>query len=154
MTTPDINCELKEALTSSHSELVSGINNLHAEVKDCQEAKEKASEIAEQRRLATEIYHEKRAKSNLSIIETLHKLTEGQDAKRKATMAANASQPGAQRIYHPALHRTDEIGCRLPGNYGWITAASCKSPEHHIRKPAEPQFGHKESIGTPNIPRN
>jgi hypothetical protein len=113
MTTPDINCELKEA----HSELVSGINDVNAEMKDCHEAKEKASEIAEQRRLATKIYHEKRAQSNLSIIETIHKLMEGQDAKRKATMMANASQPGAQCTYRPALHLTDEIECRLSANY-------------------------------------
>jgi hypothetical protein len=118
MTTPHINCKLKEALASSHSELVSGIKDVHAEVKDCQEAKEKASDVAEQRRLATEIYHEKRAQSNLSLIETLHKLMEGQDAKRKATMMATSSQPGAQCIYHPVLHLTDENGCRLSGNYG------------------------------------
>lgn len=118
MTTPDINCEFKEALTSGHSELVSGINDVHAEVKDCQEAKKKASEVAEERRLATDIYREKRAQSNLSLIETIQKLMEGQDAKRKARMMANASQPGAQCIYRLALHLTDEIGCRLSGNYG------------------------------------
>jgi hypothetical protein len=118
MTTSETNCELKEVLASGHSELVSGIQDVHTNVKDCHEAKEEASKVAEQRRLATEAYREKRSQSNLSLIESLHKFMEGQDAKRKETMMAASSQPGTRGTYTSLLHLTNKIGYRLPRNYG------------------------------------
>ena len=133
---------LKEALTSYHSELVSELGGIEAELKAChdEQQSEEANATVKQRQLATDTYRQETSQANLRTTATLQNLIEGRYAKRKETMAAS-NKPGTQKRHSATIscrNVTNGERRRLSGNHGRIAATPCESPKHSLRGDPEP----------------
>ena len=95
------NCELKDSVASNHNELISSLKDIQAGVRECKETKDKTREVEEQRRLATEAHQEKKIQADLAFAEKLREIMELRDARRRESMRATNTEPGAYLCYSP-----------------------------------------------------